>query len=98
MRMPGLTYNSNGVKDLINAMQGYQYAPEDALMHAHGPLLAHDPTGTLLTQPKEWSPAESMSLLSSSLIGQSSGGDAALMSLPALMTKPSGPYLDLTLL
>ncbi|XP_075965276.1 epithelial splicing regulatory protein 1 isoform X2 [Anarhichas minor] len=68
MRMPGLTYNGNGVKELINAMQGYQ------------------------------SPAESMSLLSSSLIGQSSGGDAALMSLPALMTKPSGPYLDLTLL
>lgn len=24
VRMPGLTYNSNGVKDLINAMQGYQ--------------------------------------------------------------------------
>ncbi|XP_068591187.1 epithelial splicing regulatory protein 1 isoform X3 [Cebidichthys violaceus] len=68
MRMPGLTYNGNGVKDLINAMQGYQ------------------------------SPAESVSLLSSSLFGQSSGGDAALMSLPALMTKPAGPYLDLTLL
>ncbi|XP_068591186.1 epithelial splicing regulatory protein 1 isoform X2 [Cebidichthys violaceus] len=98
MRMPGLTYNGNGVKDLINAMQGYQYAPEDALMHAHGPVHAHDPTGTLLTQPKEWSPAESVSLLSSSLFGQSSGGDAALMSLPALMTKPAGPYLDLTLL
>lgn len=31
-----------------------QYAPEDALMHAHGPVHAHDPTGTLLTQPKEW--------------------------------------------
>ncbi|XP_036929392.1 epithelial splicing regulatory protein 1 isoform X4 [Acanthopagrus latus] len=69
VRMPGLTYNSNGVKDLINAMQGYQ------------------------------SPAESVSLLSSSLIGQSSGGDAPLMSLPALMTKPAaGQYLDLTLL
>ncbi|XP_034410101.1 epithelial splicing regulatory protein 1 isoform X1 [Cyclopterus lumpus] len=54
MRMPGLTYNGNGVKDLISAMQGYQYAPEDALMHAHGPMHAHDPTGTLLTQPKEW--------------------------------------------
>ncbi|XP_037640174.1 epithelial splicing regulatory protein 1 isoform X2 [Sebastes umbrosus] len=98
MRMPGLTYNSNGVKDLINAMQAYQYAPEDALMHAHGPVHAHDPTGTLLTQPKEWSPAESMSLLNSSLIGQSSGGDAPLMSLPALMNKPAGQYLDLTLL
>ncbi|XP_059194420.1 epithelial splicing regulatory protein 1 [Centropristis striata] len=98
VRMPGLTYNSNGVKDLINAVQGYQYAPEDALVHAHGPLHAHDPTGTLLTQPKEWSPAESMPLLSSSLIGQSSGGDAPLMSLPALMTKPAGQYLDLTLL
>uniref|UniRef100_A0A3B4XNS8 Epithelial splicing regulatory protein 1 n=1 Tax=Seriola lalandi dorsalis TaxID=1841481 RepID=A0A3B4XNS8_SERLL len=24
VRMPGLTYNSNGVKDLINAVQGYQ--------------------------------------------------------------------------
>ncbi|XP_069552136.1 epithelial splicing regulatory protein 1 isoform X4 [Brachyistius frenatus] len=68
MRMPGLTYNSNGVKDLINAVQGYQ------------------------------SPAESLSLLSSSLIGQSGVGDAPLMSLPALMTKPGGQYLDLTLL
>ncbi|XP_041798411.1 epithelial splicing regulatory protein 1 isoform X2 [Chelmon rostratus] len=68
VRMPGLTYNSSGVKDLINAVQGYQ------------------------------SPAESISLLSSSLIGQSSGGDAPLMSLPALMTKPAGQYLDLTLL
>ncbi|CAJ1062202.1 epithelial splicing regulatory protein 1 isoform X4 [Xyrichtys novacula] len=54
VRMPGLAYNSAGVKDLINAVQGYQYAPEDALMHAHGPVHAHDPTGTLLTQPKEW--------------------------------------------
>ncbi|KAF1387898.1 hypothetical protein PFLUV_G00084700 [Perca fluviatilis] len=98
IRMPGLTYSSNGVKDLINAVQAYQYAPEDALMHAHGPVHAHDPTGTLLTQPKEWSPAESVSLLSSSLIGQSSGGDAPLMSLPTLMTKPAGQYLDLTLL
>ncbi|KAM7420755.1 hypothetical protein PAMA_015126 [Pampus argenteus] len=68
VRMPGLTYNSNGVKDLINAVQGYQ------------------------------SPSESISLLSSSLIGQSSGGDAPLMSLPAIMTKPAGQYLDLTLL
>lgn len=24
VRMPGLTYNSNGVKDLINSVQGYQ--------------------------------------------------------------------------
>ncbi|XP_078109116.1 epithelial splicing regulatory protein 1 isoform X5 [Sander vitreus] len=54
IRMPGLTYSSNGVKDLINAVQAYQYAPEDALMHAHGPVHAHDLTGTLLTQPKEW--------------------------------------------
>uniref|UniRef100_A0A8C4DZM8 Epithelial splicing regulatory protein 1 n=1 Tax=Dicentrarchus labrax TaxID=13489 RepID=A0A8C4DZM8_DICLA len=54
VRMPGLTYNSNGVKELINAMQGYPYAPEDALMHAHGHVHAHDPAGTLLTQPKEW--------------------------------------------
>ncbi|XP_047455246.1 epithelial splicing regulatory protein 1 isoform X2 [Mugil cephalus] len=68
VRMPGLTYNNNGVKDLINAVQGYQ------------------------------GPAESASFLSSSLIGQSSGGDASLMSFPALMTKPGGQYLDLTLL
>uniref|UniRef100_A0AAX7U5V9 RRM domain-containing protein n=1 Tax=Astatotilapia calliptera TaxID=8154 RepID=A0AAX7U5V9_ASTCA len=54
VRMPGLTYNSNGVKELINAVQGYQYAPEDAFMHAHGPVHTHDPTRTLLTQPKEW--------------------------------------------
>ncbi|KAL6109197.1 esrp1 [Pungitius sinensis] len=98
IRMPGLTYNGNGVKDLINAVQGYQYAPEDALMHAHGHVHAHDLTGTLLTQPKEWSPAESVSLLSSSLIGQPSGGNAPLMSLPALMTNQAGPYLDLALL
>ncbi|XP_071385328.1 epithelial splicing regulatory protein 1 isoform X2 [Centroberyx affinis] len=97
VRMPGLTYG-NGVKDLINAVQGYQYTPEDALVHAHGPVHAHDPARTLLTQPKEWSPAESVPLLSSSLIGQSSGGDAPLMSLPPLMTKPGGQYLDLTLL
>ncbi|XP_041650266.1 epithelial splicing regulatory protein 1 isoform X4 [Cheilinus undulatus] len=54
VRMPGLTYSSTGVKELINTVQGYQYAPEDALMHAHGPVHAHDPTGTLLAQPKEW--------------------------------------------
>uniref|UniRef100_A0A665WEI5 Epithelial splicing regulatory protein 1 n=1 Tax=Echeneis naucrates TaxID=173247 RepID=A0A665WEI5_ECHNA len=54
VRMPGLTYNSNGVKDLINAVQGYQYAPEDGLLHTHGPMHAHDPTRTLLMQPKEW--------------------------------------------
>ncbi|XP_069392966.1 epithelial splicing regulatory protein 1 isoform X1 [Paralichthys olivaceus] len=98
VRMPGLPYGSNGVKELINAVQGYQYAPEDALLHAHGPMHAHDPARTLLTQPKEWSPLESVSLLNSSLIGQSSGGDAPLMSLPALMTKPGGQYLDLALL
>ncbi|XP_062255609.1 epithelial splicing regulatory protein 1 isoform X2 [Platichthys flesus] len=98
MRMPGLPYGSNGVKELLNAVQGYQYAPEDALLHAHGALHAHDPARTMLTQPKEWSPLESVSLLNSSLIGQSSGGDAALMSLPALMSKQAGQYLDLTLL
>uniref|UniRef100_A0A3Q3VYS6 RRM domain-containing protein n=1 Tax=Mola mola TaxID=94237 RepID=A0A3Q3VYS6_MOLML len=54
VRMPGLTYNSNGVKDLISAGQGYQYAPEDVLLHAHGHMHAHDPAGTLITQPKEW--------------------------------------------
>ncbi|XP_041650265.1 epithelial splicing regulatory protein 1 isoform X3 [Cheilinus undulatus] len=68
VRMPGLTYSSTGVKELINTVQGYQ------------------------------SPAESVSLLNSSLIGQSSGVEAPLMSLPALMTKPAGQYLDLTLL
>ena len=53
---------------------------------------------SLLPLPLQ-SPAESVSLLSSSLIGQSSGGDTPLMSLPALMTKPAaGQYLDLTLL
>ncbi|XP_029958093.1 epithelial splicing regulatory protein 1 isoform X2 [Salarias fasciatus] len=96
VRMPSLTYNSNGVKDIMSAMQGYQYAPEDALMHPHGPVHAQDQARTLLTQPKEWGPAES--LLSSSLIGQSSAGDTPLMSLPALMAKPGGQYLDLTLL
>ncbi|KAM4567845.1 epithelial splicing regulatory protein 1 isoform 4-T4 [Fundulus diaphanus] len=54
VRMPGLPYNGSGVKDLINAVQGYQYAPEDALIHAHGAVHAHDPARTLLTQPKEW--------------------------------------------
>ncbi|KAM6910200.1 epithelial splicing regulatory protein 1 isoform 2-T2 [Xenentodon cancila] len=98
VRMPALPYNGSGVKDLINAVQGYQYTPEDALMHAHGPMHAHDPARTLLTQPKEWGPAESVSLLSTSLIGQSGRGDAPLMSLPTLMAKPGEQYLDLTLL
>ncbi|CAG6015474.1 unnamed protein product [Menidia menidia] len=98
VRMPGLPFSGTGVKDLINAVQGYQYTPEDALMHTHGPMHGHDPTRTLFTQPKEWGPAESVSLLSSSLMGQSSGADASLMSLPALMAKPGGQYLDMTLL
>ncbi|XP_011603953.1 epithelial splicing regulatory protein 1 isoform X2 [Takifugu rubripes] len=97
VRMPGLTYNSSGVKDLINAVQGYPYAPEDVVLRAHGPVHAQDPTGTLITH-KDWSPVEPVSLPSSSLIGQSSLGDASLMSFPALMTKPVGQYLDLTLL
>ncbi|KAM4567843.1 epithelial splicing regulatory protein 1 isoform 2-T2 [Fundulus diaphanus] len=97
VRMPGLPYNGSGVKDLINAVQGYQYAPEDALIHAHGAVHAHDPARTLLTQPKEWGPMESVSLLNSSLMGQTSGGETHLMSLP-LFTKPGGQYLDLTLL
>ncbi|KAM4567844.1 epithelial splicing regulatory protein 1 isoform 3-T3 [Fundulus diaphanus] len=67
VRMPGLPYNGSGVKDLINAVQGYQ-----------GPM-------------------ESVSLLNSSLMGQTSGGETHLMSLP-LFTKPGGQYLDLTLL
>uniref|UniRef100_H3DLY8 Epithelial splicing regulatory protein 1 n=1 Tax=Tetraodon nigroviridis TaxID=99883 RepID=H3DLY8_TETNG len=53
VRMPGLTYNSNGVKDLINAVQGYPYAPEDVILHAHGPVHAQDPTGTLIAH-KDW--------------------------------------------
>ncbi|XP_008430874.1 epithelial splicing regulatory protein 1 isoform X1 [Poecilia reticulata] len=98
VRMPGLPYNGSGVKDLINAMQGYQYAPEDALIHAHGAVHAHDPARTLLTQPKEWGPVESVSLLNSSLMGQTGAGETPLMSLP-LITKPGGhQYLDLTLL
>lgn len=48
--------------------------------------------------PHLQSPVEPVSLPSSSLIGQSSLGDAPLMSFPALMTKPVGQYLDLTLL
>lgn len=48
--------------------------------------------------PLHQSPLDSVSLLSSGLIGQSNGGDAPLMSLPAVMTKPAGQYLDLTLL
>lgn len=52
MRMPALPYTSNGVKDIINAVQGYQYAAEEALVHA--PVHAQDPSRTLLTQPKEW--------------------------------------------
>ncbi|XP_034030750.1 epithelial splicing regulatory protein 1 isoform X3 [Thalassophryne amazonica] len=98
VRMPGLTYNNSGVKELISSMQSYQYTPDDALMHAHGSVHGHDPARTLLTQPKEWSPMEPVSLLSSSLIGQPSGGDAPLLSLPFVMTKPAGQYLDLTLL
>uniref|UniRef100_A0A674NML8 Epithelial splicing regulatory protein 1 n=1 Tax=Takifugu rubripes TaxID=31033 RepID=A0A674NML8_TAKRU len=53
VRMPGLTYNSSGVKDLINAVQGYPYAPEDVVLRAHGPVHAQDPTGTLITH-KDW--------------------------------------------
>ncbi|CAN9514239.1 unnamed protein product [Ophioblennius macclurei] len=54
VRMPGLTYNSNGVKDIMSTMQGYQYAPEDALMHPHGPVHVQDQARTLLAQSKEW--------------------------------------------
>uniref|UniRef100_A0A3P9IBA2 Epithelial splicing regulatory protein 1 n=1 Tax=Oryzias latipes TaxID=8090 RepID=A0A3P9IBA2_ORYLA len=68
VRMPGLPYNGNGVKDLINAVQGYQV------------------------------PAESVSLLSSSPIGHSSGTDTPFMSIPTFITKLGGQYLDLTLL
>ncbi|XP_061771650.1 epithelial splicing regulatory protein 1 isoform X1 [Nerophis ophidion] len=41
---------------------------------------------------------EPVSLLSSSLIGQSGGGDPPVVSLPALVSKPAGQYLDLSLL
>lgn len=30
-----------------------QYAPEDVILHAHGPVHAQDPTGTLITH-KDW--------------------------------------------
>ncbi|XP_038146947.1 epithelial splicing regulatory protein 1 isoform X2 [Cyprinodon tularosa] len=96
MRMPGLPYNGSGVKDIISAVQGYQYAPEDALIHAQGAVHTHDPARTLLTQPKEWGPMESVSLLTNSLMGQTSAGETSLMSLP-LITKPGGQFLDLTL-
>uniref|UniRef100_A0A6Q2YR26 RRM domain-containing protein n=1 Tax=Esox lucius TaxID=8010 RepID=A0A6Q2YR26_ESOLU len=43
VRMHGLAY-----KDLLNTIQGYQYATEDGLVHSH------DPSRTLLSQPKEW--------------------------------------------
>lgn len=49
------------------------------------------------SSPSSQGPAESVSLLSSSLIGQSSG-EVPLMALPPLMTKPGEQYLDLTLL
>ncbi|XP_077577288.1 epithelial splicing regulatory protein 1 isoform X1 [Stigmatopora nigra] len=41
---------------------------------------------------------EPVSVLSSSLIGQAAGGEPPLVSLPGLMAKPSGHYLDLSLL
>ncbi|XP_059920684.1 epithelial splicing regulatory protein 1 isoform X2 [Gadus macrocephalus] len=97
VRMPGLTFN--GVKDLISAVQGYQYASDDGLaMHAHGLMHTHDPARTLLTQSKEWSLLEAVPHLSSSLIGQSGVGDLSLMPLPPLMTNAGGQYLDLALL
>ncbi|XP_051920442.1 epithelial splicing regulatory protein 1 isoform X2 [Hippocampus zosterae] len=41
---------------------------------------------------------EPVSVLSSSLLGQAGGGEPPVVSLPALMTKPTGHYLDLSLL
>ncbi|XP_077431067.1 epithelial splicing regulatory protein 1 isoform X2 [Vanacampus margaritifer] len=41
---------------------------------------------------------EPVSVLSSSLIGQPGAGEPPIVSLPALMPKPSGHYLDLSLL
>uniref|UniRef100_A0A8C7SK23 Epithelial splicing regulatory protein 1 n=1 Tax=Oncorhynchus mykiss TaxID=8022 RepID=A0A8C7SK23_ONCMY len=49
VRMHGLAY-----KELLNTIQGYQYATEDGLVHAHANMHDHDPSRTLLTQPKEW--------------------------------------------
>ncbi|XP_041104714.1 epithelial splicing regulatory protein 1 isoform X1 [Polyodon spathula] len=48
VRMQSLAYNNTGVKDILNFFQGYQYASEDGLVHAH------DQARTLLTHPKEW--------------------------------------------
>ncbi|XP_061674912.1 epithelial splicing regulatory protein 1 isoform X1 [Syngnathoides biaculeatus] len=41
---------------------------------------------------------EPVSVLSGSLIGQAAGGEAPVVSLPALLSKPAGHYLDLSLL
>ncbi|XP_061531256.1 epithelial splicing regulatory protein 1 isoform X2 [Phycodurus eques] len=41
---------------------------------------------------------EPVSVLSSSLIGQAGGGEPPVVSLPALVSKPAGHYLDLSLL
>ncbi|XP_054638916.1 epithelial splicing regulatory protein 1 isoform X3 [Dunckerocampus dactyliophorus] len=43
-------------------------------------------------------PVEPLSLLSSSLMGQSGGGDPPVVSLPSLVSKPAAQYLDLSLL
>lgn len=50
------------------------------------------------SSPSSQSPTESLSLLNSSLMGQSTGGEVPLVTLPPLMTKPGEQYLDLTLL
>ncbi|KAJ8394574.1 hypothetical protein AAFF_G00043770 [Aldrovandia affinis] len=102
VRMHGLAYN-NGVKEILNIFQGYQYATEDGLMHSH------DQARTLLTHPKERpkSPPESMALVNS-LCGQPSSSPA-LMTHPALLLAKQplrdrghghlgGPFLDLQLL
>ncbi|KAI1894160.1 hypothetical protein AGOR_G00112960 [Albula goreensis] len=102
VRMHGLTYN-NGVKEILNIFQGYQYASEDGLVHSH------DQARTLLAHPKERlkSPPESMALVNS-LCGQPSSSEA-LMTLPALLSAKQplpdrgpgalgGPFLDLQLL
>ncbi|KAL0985361.1 hypothetical protein UPYG_G00155940 [Umbra pygmaea] len=83
VRVHGLAY-----KDLLNSIQGYQYATEDGLVHAHANVHSHDP----------WkSPMESGPVLGSNVIGQASRGNA-LMPFPPLLTKQGVHYLDMNML
>lgn len=60
--------------------------------------LCFDALVCLFLIPSHQVPAESVSLLSSSPIGHSSGTDTPFMSIPTFITKLGGQYLDLTLL